>query len=100
MLKEHTKRARARVSSAQMRVPTGYQIAAGRALCGLSQAEIAREAGDLDPSAISRLESSGADPVTGRIEVLRKVLDVFAAHGVELTDDGVHRVPTKPKPRR
>ncbi len=67
----------------------GRQIAAARALAGLSVKDLAGAAG-ITPHAVRKLEASPAiDPhASGAAPVWGKVMDALAAHGVELSGSG------------
>jgi transcriptional regulator with XRE-family HTH domain len=80
-----------------MKLPSGHQIAAARALIGWHQKQLAKAA-KLDVTTVLRMEKSGDAPVRALGPNIQKVLDVLSAKGVEITDDGV-RLLTKPKRR-
>jgi transcriptional regulator with XRE-family HTH domain len=71
-----------------MRVPNGWLLKAARIAVGVHQAQLAREAG-LDPSTLSRIENSGAKPVSATARNLEALLEVLRRHGVEVLDDGL-----------
>jgi transcriptional regulator with XRE-family HTH domain len=79
------------------RLPSGRQIRAGRILCGLEQAELARLA-RIDASTLSRMENSGAEAARGHVGNLQRVVDALEKKGIELTQDGGVR--PVPKVRR
>jgi DNA-binding XRE family transcriptional regulator len=66
---------------------TGNQIAAGRALAGVTQATIAKAAG-IPRQTLARMEASGAGPVVGRKSNQAKVLAALGSHGVMLLQRG------------
>jgi predicted transcriptional regulator len=62
-------------------LPSPRSLMAARILAGLSQSQLASEAG-VSRSAISRLETEGADTRTSTVEA---VIRVLRAHEVEVT---------------
>jgi ribosome-binding protein aMBF1 (putative translation factor) len=81
-----------------MGLPTGHQIAAARSLIGWRQKKLAEEA-KLDVTTVLRMEKAGDAPVGAMGHNIQKVLDVLAAKGVQITEDGVRIVPVKPRRR-
>jgi transcriptional regulator with XRE-family HTH domain len=79
-----------------MALPTGNQLKAARALAGLGSGELAALA-DIDPSTLSRMESSGHLPIRGQAPKVDAVITQLKARGVEITEDGVRLIS---KPRR
>jgi hypothetical protein len=73
-----------------MRLPTGREIAAARALAGFGQIELAREA-KINQGTLSRVETSPG-VVRGQGRSIQAVLDALLRHGVLITDNGVERV--------
>ena len=67
---------------------TGTQMRAARALLGLDQRELAQKSG-LSLPTIQRMESSDG-VVRGNVDSLMKLVDAFAAGGIELI--GEHAV--------
>jgi transcriptional regulator with XRE-family HTH domain len=67
-------------------VIVGAQMRAARALLGLDQRELARLAG-LSLPTIQRMETSPGS-VRAVVDSLERVLEAFAARGVELIADG------------
>ena len=61
---------------------------AARHAAGLTQSGLARAAG-IDPTTLSRMETSGTKPVTSRH--LQTVLDALRVNGVEVLEDGLRR---------
>ena len=61
---------------------------AGRALAGLTSAELAKLA-KVDASTISRMESSGAGSVHALADSLERVVRALEAKGVIIENDGV-----------
>jgi transcriptional regulator with XRE-family HTH domain len=74
-----------------MALPTGNMLRAGRALAGLTSVELGRLA-KIDPSTISRLESSGPKPVHGLAVTVDSVLMALEAKGVVIEADGVRLI--------
>jgi transcriptional regulator with XRE-family HTH domain len=70
-----------------MTLSTGNQLKAARALLGLDQGSLAKEA-DVDVNTIRNLENAGANPLGGRVETLRKVQIAIEALGVEFLNHG------------
>jgi ribosome-binding protein aMBF1 (putative translation factor) len=94
---EQARNQRPRDISGDMKLPSGHQIAAARSLIGWHQKDLAK-ASKLDVTTILRMEKSGDGPVRAMGHNIQKVLDVLAARGVEITDDGV-RLTAKPRRR-
>jgi transcriptional regulator with XRE-family HTH domain len=82
-----------------MKLPTGRQLKAARALAGLEQRQVAERA-RIDASTLHRMEASGAKPVRGHGINIERVVEVLLKAGVELTHDpdGVRLVPKARKP--
>jgi transcriptional regulator with XRE-family HTH domain len=80
-----------------MRLPSGHQIAAARALIGWHQKQLAKAA-KLDVTTVLRMEKSGDGPVRALGPNIQKVLDALSSRGVEITENGVQLV-SKPKRR-
>jgi transcriptional regulator with XRE-family HTH domain len=70
-----------------VKLPTGHQLAAARALAGLQQQQLAKLAG-VNPSTVNRMEASGAETARGQIRSVQAVIDALAKRGVEITTDG------------
>lgn len=70
-----------------MALTIGNQIKAARALVGWDQAGLAKAAG-VDPNTIRNLEASGAEPLAGRLDTLRKVQSALEALGIEFLNGG------------
>jgi DNA-binding XRE family transcriptional regulator len=64
-------------------IVTSLQIRAGRAMAGLTQAQLAREAG-LSTTGLNNIESGRAD---AKGSTLRRLQQALEAHGVEFTND-------------
>jgi predicted transcriptional regulator len=79
-----------------MKLPTGRQIAAARALLGLQQRELAKLA-KLDVTTLNRMEGSGPGPVRGQGRSIQAVMDALEKQGVEITPDGVRLASKKPR---
>ena len=80
-----------------MRLPTGHQMRAARALAGLEQRQVATRA-KLDPSTVTRMEAAGAKPVRGHADNVERVVDVLRRAGVEFVHEptrGVRLIPKK-----
>ncbi len=81
-----------------MALSTGNQLRAARALLGIDQAELAKQAG-VDINTIRNLEGRGSEPLGGRVDTLRKVQTAMEAAGVEFLNHGQPGVRlTKPHP--
>jgi transcriptional regulator with XRE-family HTH domain len=74
-----------------MALQTGNTLKAARALAGLKSAELAALA-KVDPTTISRLESSKHKPVRGYAATVDAVREVLRKHGVEYDEGGVYLV--------
>ena len=72
-------------------MPSGRILKAARALAGLKSAELAKLAG-VDPTTISRLESTGGRPVKGYASTIETVRQVLKEHGVEYDERGVYLI--------
>lgn len=70
-----------------MALTIGNQIKAARALVDLDQAGLAKAAG-VDPNTVRNLESSGAEPLAGRMDTVRKVQAALEALGIEFQNGG------------
>ena len=68
---------------------TGNQLKAARALLGMHQSDLARRAA-LNVNTIRHMESSGAEPITGRVFNIQAVQAALEAAGIEFIaeDDG------------
>jgi DNA-binding XRE family transcriptional regulator len=66
---------------------TGNQLRAARALIGMDQAELAKEAG-VSPVTIGTMEKKGAEPISGRHETVRAIQRTLEAAGIEFLNDG------------
>jgi transcriptional regulator with XRE-family HTH domain len=71
-----------------MPLPTGNILKAARALAGLKSAGLAKLA-KVDPTTISRLESSGAKPVSGYAATVDAVKEALKNRGVEYDEGSV-----------
>ncbi len=65
---------------------TSAQIRAARALLGIDQRELAQRAG-LSLPTVQRMEASDG-VVRGNVDSLMKLVDAFAADGIELIGEG------------
>ena len=65
---------------------TARQLRAARALLGIDQRELARNARGLSLPTIQRMEASGV--VRGNVDSLMKLVDALAADGIELIGEG------------
>lgn len=70
-----------------MTLSTGNQLRAARALLGMDQAELAKQAG-VDINTVRNLEARGSEPLGGRVDTLRKVQGALEAAGVEFLNHG------------
>lgn len=74
---------------------TNLQIRAGRAMAGLTQAELASEA-EISTTALNNIEAGRSDPKRSTLLAIQAALE---AHGVEFTNDsqsgGVRLNPAK-----
>ena len=66
---------------------TGHQLRAARALVGMDAATLAARAG-VNRNTISSMENRGADTLTSGLDVIRKVMTVLEAAGVEFINHG------------
>jgi hypothetical protein len=69
-------------------LPTGNILRAARALAGITSVELGRLA-KIDPSTVSRMESTGKKPVRAMADTVDRVLKVLTAKGVVIEADGV-----------
>lgn len=74
-----------------MKLPTGHQLKAARALAGLEQRQVAAKA-RIDVSTLHRMEASGAKPTRGHAGNVESVVTVLRKAGIEITEDGVRKV--------
>ena len=77
-----------------MKLPTGHQLKAARALAGLEQRQVAAKA-KIDASTLHRMEASGNKSIRGHAGNVESVIDVLRKAGVEITHDphGVRLIP-------
>ena len=66
---------------------TGNQLKAARALLGMHQSDLARDA-QLNVNTIRHMESSGSDPNPGRPSNINAVLEALEAAGIEFLNGG------------
>jgi len=71
---------------------TGRELAAARALTGLSQKQLARMAG-VNPDTLNRLETSGAHVIKARELTVEKLLTALGQHGVALAPGRIIHAP-------
>jgi hypothetical protein len=85
------KPARMADKSWRVKLPSGYQIAAGRALAGLDQRALAAAA-KVSPATIARMEGSGPAVARAHARNVESVLQALERHGVRVTASGVERI--------
>ena len=71
-----------------MKLPTGHQLKAARALVGLEQRQVAKLA-KVNPVTLHRMEACAERPVRGHAGNVESVVNVLRDSGVEITEDGV-----------
>lgn len=80
-------------------IPSAAQIRAGRALVGLTRAELAAKA-DFNQKTVQQLEDGQVSPRAATLEALGRVLEaegvLFLAPGAE-GGEGVRRAPSRSK---
>jgi DNA-binding XRE family transcriptional regulator len=67
---------------------TGRKLAAARALTGLSQKQLAREAG-INPDTLCRLENYGAIEIKAKESTVEKLLTCYGRYGVALAPGSI-----------
>lgn len=66
---------------------TGNQLKAARALIGMHQSDLAHRAG-LNVNTIRHMESSGAEPISGRVSNVQAVQAALEHAGIEFLNGG------------
>jgi ribosome-binding protein aMBF1 (putative translation factor) len=69
-----------------MKLPTGRQLRAARALAGLEQRQVAAKA-KINPTTLHRMEASEDKPTRGHAGNVEAVVEVLRKAGVEMTNE-------------
>lgn len=75
---------------------TGNQLRAARALAGIEQGVLAKEAG-LSTNTISAMEKRGDQMLVSGLDTIRAVMNALEARGIEFLNHGQPGVRLKPK---